>query len=216
MLIDHVGYFLLNNNIVCRIIGRLALPIFAFFIAEGMRYTKSRKRYILTLLGFACLSQVPYCLALGKFKLNTLFTFLIAIVLILLIECLTNKSQKKTLPKTIFVSLAICLIFLSTFIFGLFDYVDYSIYGVLLILCFYFIKHPIKHILGIILMFLMTLQVVLISEFTFRNMIQIFSILAFGLLLLYNNQKGKANLKYLFYVFYPAHLLIIWIMTLII
>jgi len=37
MLIDHIGNYLLNNNIVYRIIGRFAFPIFAFFIAEGLK-----------------------------------------------------------------------------------------------------------------------------------------------------------------------------------
>ena len=45
MTIDHVGVLLLPHVIVLRILGRLALPIFAYMIAEGCRYTRNRLRY---------------------------------------------------------------------------------------------------------------------------------------------------------------------------
>ena len=56
MLIDHAGLLLFPRNILFRIIGRLAFPIFAFMIAEGCRYTRNKLKYFLSvfILGFAC------------------------------------------------------------------------------------------------------------------------------------------------------------------
>lgn len=41
MLIDHIGYVLFPDVTVLRLIGRIAMPIFAFFIGEGCLYTKT-------------------------------------------------------------------------------------------------------------------------------------------------------------------------------
>ena len=85
MIIDHIGLFLLNDNLVCRFIGRISFPLFAFFISEGMRYTRSRKRYALNLSIFALITQIPFGLLLGWKHFNVLFTFLIAVGFIVLL-----------------------------------------------------------------------------------------------------------------------------------
>lgn len=54
MTIDHTGFFLFPHNIIFRIIGRLAYPIFAAMIAEGCRFTRNRCRYCLVMLAIAC------------------------------------------------------------------------------------------------------------------------------------------------------------------
>lgn len=59
MLIDHVGLMFFPNQLWMRAVGRLAFPIFAFFIAEGFRYTRSKLRYLLTV--FALASPVILC-----------------------------------------------------------------------------------------------------------------------------------------------------------
>ena len=55
MLLDHIGVVFFPHVAVFRILGRLALPIFAFMIAEGCRYTKNRLRYFLTIFGLGVL-----------------------------------------------------------------------------------------------------------------------------------------------------------------
>lgn len=215
MLIDHIGCYLLDNNIVFRVLGRLAFPIFAFFIAEGMRYTRNRKKYILLIFLFACVSQIPYILLKGGFKLNTMFTFLISIIIILLIEKLLNKNNIQSAVKSIFLILLIALILLACMICDLFAIIDYSTLGILMVLCFYFFKSPLRHIFAIFLTILMVVKSVIISGFAFSTIYQIFGIISILLLFLYNNQKGRLNLKYLFYVFYPTHFAVIWVLTLI-
>ena len=56
MTIDHVGLMFFPQLKVLRIIGRIALPIFAFMIAEGCRYTRNKLRYFLTVFLLASLT----------------------------------------------------------------------------------------------------------------------------------------------------------------
>lgn len=217
MVVDHVGNYLLDNNIVLRVIGRIAFPIFAFFIAEGMRYTRSKKRYILTLLLFACISEVPYVFLKGAFKLNILFTFLLAILFILLIEKLMKVEISKSFAKMLLLMLSMLTLFVLCLIFGdVLGYIDYSTLGIIMVVVFYFAKSPLRLILAIGIIVLMVLKNIFLNEFAFEHIYQIFAILAIVLLFFYNNKKGKLNLKYAFYVFYPAHLFVIWILSLII
>ena len=80
MLTDHVGLMFFPHNLIFRVVGRLALPIFGFMIAQGCRYTKSRPRYFLTvfLLGAAC--QVVYFFFAGSTYFSVLMTFSLAIL----------------------------------------------------------------------------------------------------------------------------------------
>ena len=48
MFIDHMGFIFFPNITVFRIVGRIALPIYAFMIAEGCRYTRNKIKYFLT------------------------------------------------------------------------------------------------------------------------------------------------------------------------
>ena len=208
MLIDHIGAYIFPGAYWLRCIGRLAFPIFAFFIAEGMRYTRSRKRYVLTLLVFAIISQIPYGFLREFYYLNILFTFLIAIFAIFLIE---NYKKNETLYMIYLLLLGSVLLFVEFL-----NIVDYGIFGVLLILVFYFVKDKkLSLYLGAACLVLLTLKMMLFAGFTLRSTVQFLSILSLLLLYFYNGNKGKVNLKWLFYIFYPLHLLVILIITLI-
>lgn len=208
MLLDHIGAYIFPDAYWLRCIGRLAFPIFAIFIAEGMRYTRSRKRYVLTLLVFAIISQIPYGFLREFYYLNILFTFLIAIFAIFLIE---NYKKNETLYMIYLLLLGSVLLFVEFL-----NIVDYGIFGVLLILVFYFVKDKkLSLSLGAACLVLLTLKMMLFAGFTLRSTVQFLSILSLLLLYFYNGNKGKVNLKWLFYIFYPLHLLVILIITLI-
>ena len=69
MTIDHVGMMLLPQLRILRAIGRIAFPIFAYMIAEGCRYTHSRKKYLLSMLGIAALYQIVCFFAMGSLSM---------------------------------------------------------------------------------------------------------------------------------------------------
>ena len=66
MFIDHIGVALFPGVLWLRCVGRLAFPIFAFFLAEGFRLTHSRKRYLQRLVLFALLAELPFDRMTGK------------------------------------------------------------------------------------------------------------------------------------------------------
>ena len=98
MLLDHIKYVIPATNIfLTQYFGRIAFPLFAFLIAEGMIYTKNRKKYIIRMLIFALISQIPFILFKNifssDFMLNVMFTFLFAMIGIYILEFF--KSQKE-------------------------------------------------------------------------------------------------------------------------
>ena len=46
MTIDHAGYIFFDNNFIMRSIGRIAMPVFSFFISEGYTKTRNKKKYL--------------------------------------------------------------------------------------------------------------------------------------------------------------------------
>ena len=193
---------------VCKVIGRLAYPIFAYFIAEGMKYTKSRKWYFLKILCFAVISQIPYTFLVKTFKLNVLFTFIIAIAFIVFID----KFIAENIRKVFLIFFSICMILCDVAFF-----IDYGLIGILITVLFYFIKQPLSFIINGTLILLNVIKYSFWgANIAFSILIAIASILPLVMLLFYNKQKGKINLKYLFYIGYPAHLFVIWILGIII
>ena len=215
MLIDHIGWIFYPNIVIFRIIGRLAFPIYAFSIADGVKHTRNRKKYILNILIFAIISQVPYYLLTKKlFRLNILFSFLISLLLITYIEKL--RKNESIIYKICLFVVAISLIIL-TLLAWFFDILPYGMLGIVLVLAFYFIKDEmLRNILAVCILFGMSVVNCLKFGWNFTNISQAFSIISILIICFYNNKKGKINLKYLFYFFYPVHLLIIYLLTLII
>ena len=201
---------LFPHNALLRIIGRLALPIFAYMIAEGCRYTRNRKKYLVTVLLCGLVCQVVYFVAMGSLYQCILITFSLSIVLIYCLDAARSRSARRD---WLLLLLALCAVyFLSAVLPRLLpgtDYaIDYGFFGILLPVCFY-LGPTRKHSLlfGALGMALLALD----SGFT-----QWFSFAAMSLLLLYNGQRGKRKLKYLFYIYYPVHLAVIWLISLVI
>ena len=83
MVLDHIYFILYPDMIILHIIGRLAFPLFAYLIVLGVESTKKARKYMLTILAFALISQVPYFLAfeIQPFeRLNILFTLFLSAV----------------------------------------------------------------------------------------------------------------------------------------
>ena len=208
MTCDHVGLTLLPQFPILRIIGRIAFPIFAWFIAEGCRYTRDRKRYLLTMAGFAAVCQVVYFLATGSLYLGVLVSFTVAIWLIGLFDrctcaCCNNANLWGAVAA--FQGVLLLCWYLPKLVPGL-D-LDYGFCGILLP-CLVYLYRTKRNQLVSFGLGLVILSVV-------YGGIQWFSLLSLPLMALYNGQRGIKKLKYLFYIYYPAHLVVIYLLNLI-
>ena len=205
MLIDHLGDFF-PNMIWMKAVGRIAMPLFSFMISEGYFYTHDKLAYLKRMLIFALISEIPFDLFIyGKLywnHQNIMFTFAICIIALLLRDRIVEKKKDYT---------GLLLGNLAALVIGavltLLLRTDYSFYPVLLILLFHHFRdysHLVKNL------------IVFAFQVATRNMGHyIFGALSVIPLVLYNGKKGK-GFKYLFYVFYPAHFLILYLIRLLI
>lgn len=206
MTVDHIGVQFFPQSMIFRIIGRLALPIFAYMIAQGCRYTKSKRRYLATIAGVAFGCQTVYFFAMGSLYQCILVTFSLSIALIFALDA---AIKKPSFTRTSAASLAFLSVWfigdmLPRFLPGF--YVDYGFFGILLPVLIWLGRDKWQSIV------LCGIGLVLLS---IGNPVQWFSLLTLPLLALYNGSRGKAKLKYLFYIYYPAHLALIYLISLI-
>ena len=200
MIFDHVGDSLFPEYTWMRIIGRIAMPIFAFCVAEGFGHTHDKLKYLTRMAIFAVISEVPFDLfgagkVLDLSHQNIMFTFALAIAGLILYEKLTLSGKKSGY---IFGYLVLILSCAAALILK----TDYTFLGVLLVTIFFLLRK--KDLL-------IRDGVALLSHLALRNMgIYLWGILGFIPIAFYNGERGK-GMKYLFYVFYPAHLLLIFI-----
>lgn len=214
MLIDHIAikfcgdYELLYK--LMRIIGRMSFPIFCFLLVEGFLHTRSRKNYALRLTLFAFLSEIPYDLFGGHFiylpKQNVLFTLLIGFLVIWVlddIDCFRKNDEQKS-GFTIFREgycvimelLALCLgMIVSMKLECIYTYT-----GVLLIVLLYATRNQ---------RYGQLVSNIAINLGIYKLSLQAAGILSTIPLSFYNGKPGQKKFKYLFYIFYPLHLVIL-------
>ena len=80
MLTDHAGLMFFPGNLLFRLVGRLALPIYGFMIAEGCKYTKNRLKYFLSVFLLGAVCQVVYFFFAGSTYFSVLITFSLSIL----------------------------------------------------------------------------------------------------------------------------------------
>ena len=208
MLIDHIGVAMFPNVMILRIIGRLAFPIFAYMIAEGCFYTKNKARYFFMIFGLGMICQLVFFFFMGSLYQGILMTFSLSIICIYAIDCYLKKREWKSLSLMIFTVFAAAFlsINLPMILADKTDFeFDYSALGILLPVVIYYSKNK------LIKMLFTALILILLSEIYFTY--QLYSLLAIPLLLLYNGERGKYKLKYLFYIFYPLHLVLVYFIS---
>lgn len=239
MLLDHIGVIFQSSlpktvYFLLRAIGRLSFPLFCFILVEGFFHTGNQKKYQQRLFIFAILSEIPYDLAFGYLNFDTvnipyiishlqypvdsslsaflsiafqqqnvLFTLFLGFTAMLCLENI-QKSHPISVMEVITVLLIFCCL---SEVFR----VDCGAAGILCILAFYYtykkrgnsISLPLKNsLIGIAPVALLTN----LSLFP----VQLFSLADSLILRCYNGKKGTGN-KYLFYLFYPLHLLLLYL-----
>lgn len=215
MLCDHVCLALMSDRLWMTCVGRLAFPIFAFLVAEGFVRTRSRARYARRLLIFAIVSEVPFdLLAAGRpvypFHQNVLWTFLIALGCMQLLEW--AKADPRPAVRLVVSAGAV----LGGFLAGTAFMVDYFGPGVWTVLVFYFFRgdgwrQRLGQLLCLLFLngWLLAGQTVSVGGLALP--IQAFAVLALPFIWLYRGRQGPhgRTVRWLFYGFYPAHLLVL-------
>lgn len=201
MTCDHMGLQLFPQVPWLRWIGRLALPIYAFMIAEGCRHTRSRKKYLLRLAGLGVLCQIVYFVAMGSLYQCILITFSLSVCLIWTIDRASQRKDKGSITR---MALAVASVFFVCVVLPDLlprtDFeIDYGLAGVLLPVLIYFGKNQWAYL---------TAGLILLALGYGGN--QWLALAAVPLLMCYNGQRGKANIGKLFYWYYPAHLVVIY------
>lgn len=124
MLIDHIGVVWFEDQILWRIIGRLAFPIYAYYAAQGMFLTRNRRRYVLRLGLLAVVSQLPFVYVLDTVSGNVIVTLLICV---LGIYGFTNEGFTPAARWTSLITCAVLQIIIP---------MDYGLYALLLMLIY--------------------------------------------------------------------------------
>ena len=206
MLIDHVnngvitpllygkGTLLYISNIFS-ILGRIAFPIFIFFIVEGFFKTRNRKKYLFNLVLFGIISEVPFDLFTSKAFYNPnwnnmMFTLSLCLVTIWIIDEVKYRISNK------FLWYGISIVIVMGFgLLAMQLSLDYDYHAIILAYVFYiFYDKP-----------------VLSATIGYVSIIkEVYSFLGFAMTITYNGERGKQN-KWINYLFYPVHLLILGI-----
>lgn len=211
MFIDHVAATVLMRLLIAgeggkvmyesysamRTIGRIAFPIFCFLLVEGFEHTKDHKKYALRLFLFALISEVPFDLAFGsrvpEFEhQNVFFTLFIGFLTMMAFRAVEEKTEWNPMVR----GAAFSGILFAGMGIAYFMQTDYDAKGVMCIMALYvFRKMRGLQILAGCLAFCWW-------EFP--------ALVAFIPIAFYNGKRGW-NKKYIFYVFYPLHLLVLYI-----
>lgn len=233
MLIDHTGLVFKEElaqihpllPVAFRVIGRLAFPLFAFGIAEGVTHTSSPKKYILRMLLFAFIAQLPFMLMVGTHHPDFTLT---------VFKHQVGLTKELSVMVTLLLGLIVCTCIHEGRHFGaalalgggymldkLVGY-DYGILGVLFIVALYLSRQskPGRSLVMVLFCacFYLT-HVVSFAKLLFTGaapqvneyMVRFFAMCVPAVLILFYNGKPGPKAKAFTYSFYPAHMLVLWV-----
>lgn len=221
MLIDHIGAALIETGIlrsydmaammavvkteagmrwyltdlVLRLIGRLAFPIFCFLLTEGFRYTKNEIKYAGNMLLFALISEIPFDLAFfnriyDPGAQNVYFTLFLGVVMMIFLK---RSGDRQVLHAVVVAATCAAAYLVKS---------DYSYIGILIIASFYLFRKN------------RTRQFLAAGFLAAVESLSLFGAAALSLVPIsrYNGERGKLRLKYFFYWFYPVHILLLYLL----
>ena len=219
MICDHLWAKVVPGNDWMTYVGRMTFPIFAFMISEGFIHTSNLKKYILRLLAFAVISEIPFNLFYGgswfyPYHQNVMFTLLFGLLAIMLIDKAKKNRDAKTIVKS---ALLVILLGIASFI----CFVDYGFWGFLIIIMFYLFRNfPFAWLAQLAAMVIINCelfegQFIIVDLFgkSFEFATQGFAVFSLIPIWLYGGRKGKSSkiMQYGFYAFYPLHMIIIYL-----
>lgn len=222
MLIDHIAWCFVETNsvlgIIMHLIGRMTAPIMTYFIVEGYHYTRNVNKYLIRLAIFATVSWIPFLfMEYGTFLPftfvdgNLYFNPAQGVIYTFFLTLLALKTvHSQSLPKPAKVVLVIGLCMLSS----IGDWFFFPIIWALLLDKYRGNFKKQAAAFAISSLVLMTLMIMFLTDGFGNNWFQYGVLLALIPLYFYNGEKGRGGRfnKWFFYVFYPAHLLILGIL----
>lgn len=212
MLIDHFGHAIVPYLPVpymedlyygCRIIGRLAFPIYCFLLTEGMRRTRDPKKYILRLGIGALLAELPFdVLFEGGFSWESQSVMITLTLGAVMIWCM-NKTEKKWLTLLTLIPFAFLADLCKC---------DYGAGGIAMIAVFVLFDRLPVQAFALTLVNWQLLPSAAVMIYGVVVIIQLFAVFAMVPIALYSGKKLTHNrvVQWAFYLFYPVHLLILW------
>ncbi|MDY4435132.1 MAG: TraX family protein [Candidatus Flemingibacterium sp.] len=205
-------------------IGRLAFPVFAFLVVEGVVMTRSLPRYLGRLALFTIISEpfyyfafTPEATAAGllrhftRLRFTSVFaTFTLSVLMIMLFRLAETKLRRKA--PLVYVPVTV-----AGLLFAEITHCDYGAFGVLLVISLYLAGSRGQKT-AIICVWSILLYIVrqIYDGFSFHlSYLSVWSVLyclaamsSAVLLWLYNGKRGRQS-KWLFYIYYPAHLFVL-------
>lgn len=236
MLIDHIGAGILENmfyrddistqamellymtDSIFRLIGRIAFPVFCYLLLQGFLHTGNRAKYAGNLLLFALLSELPFdYLFYGGITLlhqNVFWTLLIGLLTLWGVETMENAH----LPASIQI-VSMCAVSGAGLLMAALLNTDYTWMGVAMILTFYFSRdYRILQCAVTFIIFFLALTAHYQSAFSSWRESFWYTLdsewtllIAFAMIYRCNGIRHIKKGKYLFYAFYPVHILILWL-----
>ena len=217
MLLDHIAFvfskFFQNYSwgfaliFVFRTLGRITAPVMCWFLVQGFIHTSSKKKYALRLLIFSVLAQIPYALirsdTRGFAGLNVIYTLLVSFLMLCALE-----TKLETFPKWVIIIALLALSMIG----------DWAIFASLMVLFFYFFREDRRRLLifysiASAMVVITDITVLIIRQYLwYQELWQLGMFLFIPLVLLYKGEPGSRHPfhKWFFYIFYPAHLLLLW------
>lgn len=222
MVLDHVSTYIPNMPCWFNMVGRIVSPIFFFLIVEGFFHTRDRKRYAFRLFTWSLIMLLGSKIVMMIFKRETqihnniFLSLALSVVLMSVIEWIKkNKKDKKLYILGIVGSIVIGVLSIFT---------EATIYGLIMTLIFYFLRdNKLKMTITYIMVSLaLTIGLVLPAFISNTNYtlyglffydVQWMMVFAFPFFIIYNGERGLNTkfTKYLFYIFYPLHIWIVYI-----
>ncbi len=193
---DNHLMFMAGVGSIMQLVGGLAVPIFAFLLVEGFLNTSDYRKYLLSIIIIALVSEIPYDFAMSRsfFDWSSQNTMVSVCICLFMLYFLQMFSGRKEVWRYV---IQFIIVFCAVLWVTLFK-AQYGLCMVLLVAVFYLLyaRHILKTVIGVIV-----------------SLLYVTGPLSFYIIWCYNGQRKNKIPKYIYYIFYPLHLLVLGIIA---